>query len=692
MKKQIWQIGSNGYAVMRDNQISEQREFKYMQEREALKPYLILKYNITDIENPTKLVNSLNYIVEMIIDGQIVEPVTEFTFTTLGDHEVRFKYEDTALEDSQGMIGEFGSIEALTEIVKIPADLLAFRSGAFYNCSNLRKINLKTYAGSLQKLSSVLFQGCTNLEEIIWANTITTLEYGVFYSNNKLKELYLPNSITTIINPALTYMHGLEKIVFSEGMNIIPYQMCAYCENLKEIVLPNNIKVIGQSAFSGCGFEKLNLSNSKIEKIENGAFSSCSKLKEVILSNTVREVQGYAFGSCSNIEKVKLSKAMTEITASNWQTSSLKEIIIPRGIKTIKQYAFSGCSGLEKLDLSNSSIITIESQAFSSCTGLKEVIFPDTLSTLESGTFGGSYNIERVVFSKSLSVINGNNWSGNSKLKEVIIPEGVTTIGGSAFGGCYSLEKVKLPSTITTIERSAFLSCQSLKEIKIPDSVTSIGSSAFAGCTGIDYIYIPKTVMVIGSSAFSGIKYVELDEEIVRYKGLKDNNILIDTTTEAMLGILERDKEIIIPETIKILEENCLTGCANNTLVIPDNIIELKRTGLGIVENLIIGEGVTTIPNSFVNSPYLKNITLGSNIKTIGTRAFSTYMGSSGYTYQIQTITCKAVKAPTIDSYTFYHINKGGVLRVPDKTKYSIWMSTGGYYLGNYNWTIENIE
>jgi len=42
-------------------------------------------------------------------------------------------------------------------MVKIPANLLAFRSNAFYNCSNLRKINLKTYAGSLQKLSSVLF-------------------------------------------------------------------------------------------------------------------------------------------------------------------------------------------------------------------------------------------------------------------------------------------------------------------------------------------------------------------------------------------------------------------------------------------------------------------------------------------------------------------------------------------------------
>lgn len=689
MRKQTWEIGSNGYAVMRDNQISEQREFEYTQKREALKPYLILKYNITDIENPTKLVSNLNYIVEMIIDGQVVEPVTEFTFTTLGDHEVRFKYEDSALKDPNGKVGEFNNIEALTEMVKIPANLLAFRANAFYNCSNLRKINLKTYAGSLQKLSTVLFSDCTNLEEIIWANTITTLEYGVFSNNNKIKELYLPDSITTINVPALYSMRALEKIVFSAGLQDIYPTICSGCPNVKEIVLPKSIKRIGSSAFAWCNFEKLDLSNSAVEIIESSAFKNNANLKEVILPNTVKTIAMYAFDSCPNIEKIKLSESLTEITGCNWYNTKIKNIVIPRSVTTIREWAFRNCEHLEKLDLSNSRVTTIESTAFAECTNLKEVILPNTLTTIESGAFSAC-NIEKVVFPKSLSVISG--WSGNSKLKEVIIPEGVTTIGESAFGGCYSLEKIELPNTITTIEGSAFASCQSLKEIKIPDSVTSIGNSAFAGCTGIDYIYVPKTVMVIGSSAFSGVKYVELDEEIIGYKGLKDNNVLIDTTTEAMLGILERGKEIIIPETIKILEENCLAGCANNTLVIPDNIIELKETGLGIVENLIIGEGVTTIPDTFVNSTYLKNITLGSNIKTIGKRAFSSYKGSSGPTYQIQTITCKAIEPPTIDMQTFHYINEGGVLRVPDKTKYSSWMSTGSYYLGKYNWTIENIE
>lgn len=682
MRKQIWEIGSNGYAVMRDNQISEQREFEYMQEREALKPYLILKYNITDIENPTKLVSNLNYIVEMIIDGQVVEPVTDFTFTTLGDHEVRFKYEDSALKDPNGKVGEFNNIEALTEIVKIPANLLAFRANAFYNCSNLRKINLKTYAGSLKKLSTVLFQDCTNLEEIIWANTITTLEYGVFSNNNKIKELYLPDSITTINVPALYGMRALEKIVFSAGLQNIYPTICSGCPNVKEIVLPKSIKRIGSSAFAWCNFEKLDLSNSAVEIIESRAFSNNANLKEVILPNTVKTIAMYAFDSCPNIEKIKLSESLTEITGCNWFNTKIKDIVIPRSVTTIREYAFRNCDYLEKLDLSNSRVTTIETTAFTDCTNLKEVILPNTLTTIESGAFS-LCNIEKIVFPKSLSVISG--WSGYSHLKEVIIPEGVTTIGENAFGGCYNLEKAELPSTITTIEGSAFASCQNLKEIKIPDSVTSIGNSAFAGCTGIDYIYVPKTVENLGEGAFSGVTYVDIDKGNHRIKTI--DNVFIDSMTDTLLGIVDLNKEVTIPETVKIIGSNSI-ACNNNTLIIPDNVIEVRAGALGKIENIIIGEGITNIPARFFSSKILKHITLGSNVQSIAKRAFYNYDNTSA----IETITCKAIEPPTIDSYTFYYINEGGVLRVPDKTKYSSWMSTGSYYLGKYNWTIENIE
>lgn len=51
-------------------------------------------------------------------------------------------------------------------------------------------------------------------------------------------------------------------------------------------------------------------------------------------------------------------------------------------------------------------------------------------------------------------------------------------------------------------------------------------------------------------------------------------------------------------------------------------------------------------------------------------------------------ITSLATTAPTIDSQTFYGIKANGVLYVPSGSSgYDVWMGTGNYYLGQYNWT-----
>jgi len=43
--------------------------------------------------------------------------------------------------------------------------------------------------------------------------------------------------------------------------------------------------------------------------------------------------------------------------------------------------------------------------------------------------------------------------------------------------------------------------------------------------------------------------------------------------------------------------------------------------------------------------------------------------------------------APTIQSYTFYGVKTSGTLTVPQGSSgYDVWMGTGEYYLGYYNW------
>lgn len=56
----------------------------------------------------------------------------------------------------------------------------------------------------------------------------------------------------------------------------------------------------------------------------------------------------------------------------------------------------------------------------------------------------------------------------------------------------------------------------------------------------------------------------------------------------------------------------------------------------------------------------------------------------------LTSITSLAMTAPTIGKNTFNSIATGGTLYYPSgATGYDVWMGTGDYYLGSYNWTSE---
>ena len=120
--------------------------------------------------------------------------------------------------------------------------------------------------------------------------------------------------------------------------------------------------------------------------------------------------------------------------------------------------------------------------------------------------------------------------------------------------------------------------------------------------------------------------------------------------------------------------------------------------------NVTIGNGVTSIgavafyncssltsidiPNSvtdigvqsFKNCSNLTNVTIGSGVTSIGAVAF--YNCSS-----LTSITSNAITAPTIQSDTFQFVKTGGTLTVPaGSSGYDVWVGTGDYYLGKYNW------
>ena len=95
---------------------------------------------------------------------------------------------------------------------------------------------------------------------------------------------------------------------------------------------------------------------------------------------------------------------------------------------------------------------------------------------------------------------------------------------------------------------------------------------------------------------------------------------------------------------------------------------------------------MTTIgKNAFSGCAGLTALELGTGVQTIGNYAFSSCSG-------LTSITSKAITAPSISELTFINVKSKGTLFVPaGATGYDTWMQTSGYYLGYYNWTLQEI-
>ena len=181
----------------------------------------------------------------------------------------------------------------------------------------------------------------------------------------------------------------------------------------------------------------------------------------------------------------------------------------------------------------------------------------------------------------------------------------------------------------TTISQSLFSYCEDLTIMVIPDTITNIESSSFYNCNKLININIPSNVINIGDNAF------EYCSNLV---------------------------SIILPDGITSINDAVFDGCSKLTSInIPINV-----TSIGTA--------------AFRSCSSLTSITIPNNVTRIYSEAFN---GCNN----LSNIVSLTTTAPMIEKRTFQSIKTDGTLTVPAGSNYNLWMSTGDYYLGKYNWT-----
>ena len=412
---------------------------------------------------------------------------------------------------------------SVTDAINIPY-------GAFYNCSNLIKINI---SNTIMHVGEYAFYNCNSLEY-----------------NKQGTRLYLGNSV----NPYLILVKECDKNILSVNIDsdtkVIYDSAFSDCLNLEEIFIPNNITSIGNGVFKNCNnVSKVSLPFVGSSRDVNRTYDSifyyifgCSdiiedgtsklyfepstagvgyyykpkNIKEINITDAIC-IPCYAFNECSSISSLIVGDRVTIISYAAFRNcSNLKIVKLPDSLKTIERYAFKNCTSLTEIDIPNS-VLKIEETVFSGCSSLKKLNVSDNIEIFESGivdynityynqnAFDNFYNCNNLEFNE----YDNGYYLGNDyhpflvlvKLKDksistMTIHEQTRVIYDMVFSYCDNLTNITIPTNVKSIGNLVFNNCSKLSEIIIPSSVENIGFGSFWNCNNLSTITLP----FIGSS------------------------------------------------------------------------------------------------------------------------------------------------------------------------------------------------
>lgn len=255
------------------------------------------------------------------------------------------------------------------------------------------------------------------VRKLIVETGVTSIARSAFSSFEALEEVVLADTVTTIDESAFFMCGKLSKLNLGSGLRVIYSYAFEFCESLKEVNLPASASSISPSAFENCG-------NLQSFHVASGNETYCDVDGVLFWSGKVLLVSfpGGRTGSYTVPSSVKT------IGDCAFYASKLTEVVLPSGLKTIGDYCFRYST-------------------------VSQLTLPAGLANLGVGAFEGCKELETVAIPGSVKTVSDSAFWG-SGLKSVTLEDGITTIGKEAFLSC-SLTKVDIPSSVTSIGEHA---------------------------------------------------------------------------------------------------------------------------------------------------------------------------------------------------------------------------------------------
>lgn len=333
--------------------------------------------------------------------------------------------------------------------------------------------------------------------------------------------------------------------------------------------------------------------------IHQDAFDKCDALESISIPGTVKSrihlpagnpplksiTVGEACTVYKTIDGVLFSKDGTDLIKYP-RLREGEEYDIPPGVVSIEREAFSGAASLRRVTFPDG-LKYIDSYAFEGCTNLESVVLPASMKDVKSSAFRKCSNI------KSFTVAP-NQYFDLSGVPATAFPWGKPAFAkdGLTFGPFLDHDHpVDLQARVFLADEDKEWA-RGVEELSIPAKMMQYGHEYAVTECRLDFndfpslrkLYIPHTMRKISLTRCRAGEVVLdpwnpffllegcllLDSELTRVvsvvKGKCPKKLVIPEgvqTIGSFSGIDEELEEVILPDTVTTLEDDCFKGCRN---------------------------------------------------------------------------------------------------------------------------------